>query len=178
MLQMLWMSLNWEVWESLVITSIPFQLFVWVGVTVTMLIIRFRGRIPIFWANLLAGGVAGVAAMLVCMMAAPYALDYEAYREGVRQLEAQERLQRERESPSVNALPTEFEGGGTGLDVMKLFGALISYKANSKQHQESDQQQEEKEFLQTQKTLQTVEVQFVSNPENALGEVSDSSGQR
>lgn len=132
MLQTLWILLDWEVWESLAIVSIPFQLFVWVGVMVTMLIVRFRGRIPIFWAHLLAGGIAGVAATLVCMMAAPYALDYEAYREGVRQLKTQERLQRERESPNVNALPVELEGGGIGLDVMKLFWALVSYKANSK----------------------------------------------
>ncbi|UVL70063.1 hypothetical protein [Pseudomonas protegens] len=179
MLQTLWVLLNWEAWgESLVIASIPFILFVWVGALVTMLVIRFRGRIPIFWANLLAGGVAGVAATLVCMMAAPYALDYKAYREGVRQLEAQERLQRQRESPDGNAQPVELAGGMAGLESMKIFMALVSYRANSKQPQESDQQPEDKEFLQTQKTSQTVDVQSVSNPENALGEVSDPSGRR
>ncbi|AXK52616.1 hypothetical protein DWF74_04360 [Pseudomonas protegens] len=146
MLQTLWMLLNWEVWESLAIVSIPFQLFVWVGVMVTMLIIRFRGRIPIFWANLLAGGVAGLAAMQVCMMSAPYALDYKDYRESVRKLEAQERLQRQQESPDVDAPPVELAGGMAGLESMKIFMALVSYRADSKQPQESDQQPEEKEF--------------------------------
>ncbi len=178
MLQTLWVLLNWEDWESFAIASIPFQLYVWVGSALTVLILRFRGRIPIFWASLLAGGVAGLAAAQVCMMSAPYALDYKAYRESVRQLEAQERLQRQRESPDVNAQPVELAGGMAGLESMKIFMALVSYRANSKQPQESDQQPEDKEFLQTQKTSQTVDVQSESNPENALGEVSDSSGRR
>lgn len=170
---MLWILLNWEVWESFAIASIPFQLFVWVGAALTVLILRLRGRIPIFLANLLAGGVAGLAATHVCMMAAPYALDYQAYRESVRQLEAQERLQRQRESPDVNAQPVELAEGMAGLESMKILMALVSYRADSKESQESDQQTQEKEFLQTQKTPQAIEVQSVNNPENALGEVSD-----
>lgn len=177
MLQTLWVLFNWEVWgESLVIASIPFLLFVWVGVLVTMLVIRFRGRIPVFWANLLAGGVAGLAATQVCMMSAPYALDYKAYRESVRQLEAKERLQQQRESPDVNAQPVELAGGMAGLESMKVLMALVSYRVDSKNSQESAQQPEEKKLLQTPKTSQAVDVQSVSNPEKAPGEVSDSSG--
>ncbi|GED73250.1 hypothetical protein PFL02_01000 [Pseudomonas fluorescens] len=178
MLQTLWVLLNWEDWESFAIASIPFQLYIWVGSALTVLILRFRGRIPIFWASLLAGGVAGLVAAQVCMMSAPYALDYKAYRESVRQLEAQERLQRQRESPDVNAQPVELAGGMAGLESMKIFMALVSYRANSKPPRESDQQPKEKEFLQPQKTPQTVDVQSVSNSQKALGEVSDSSGRR
>ncbi|UCZ84908.1 hypothetical protein LGQ10_00870 [Pseudomonas sp. L5B5] len=179
MLQTLWVLLNWEAWgESLVIAFIPFLLFVWVGALVTMLVLRFRGRISIFWASQLAGGVAGVAATLAFMMAANFVVDYKAYRESVRQLEAQERLQPKPESPNVETQPVELAGGMAGLESMKIFMALLSYRADSKRLRESDRQLGEKELLQTQKTSQTVEVQSVSSPENVLGEVSDSSGHR
>lgn len=178
MLQLLWVLCHWDDWETLIILAVPFQLYALCFMSISMLIFRFRGRIPYLITCVLAFVIAGWPAANVLWATLPYSLDYKDYRENLRQVREQERLQQKLAATDVDKQPVQLAGGMAGLESMKIFMALVSYRANSKQPQESDQQPEDKEFLQTQKTSQTVDVQSVSNPENALGEVSDSSGRR
>ena len=79
--------------------------------SVANIIIRLRGRIPLFWANVLDGVVASLTAMKACMVALPYALNYQEDRENVWQLVVQKRLQRQQDSPGVDTGPVELAGG-------------------------------------------------------------------
>ena len=171
-LQTLWVLLHWEDFESLVIVAVPFQLLFFIALLIIKLIVRFRGRIPIFWANVLAGGIAGLVAGQVCMMTTPYALDYKDYRESVRQLEAQERLRRQRESPKLDALPVGFAGGMAGLEAIKVLVATMPYWHDDRAQRESAKHLEDQARLQPQKVPEVVGVSPERAPEKVLEEVS------
>lgn len=176
MLQTLWVLFHWDAFESIAILALPFQLFYLVWTLVANITIRLRGRIPLFWANALVGVIASLAAMKACLVALPYALDYQEYRESVRQLAVQERLQRQQDSPDVDTGPVELAGGIGGLEVMKVFMALTSYWVDSKQLREEAQPLEGRKSSQPQLMSKAVDAQPVKAPSNVIEETSDSSG--
>lgn len=182
MLLTLWVLFHWEDWESFIIASIPFRLLFLVAMTIIMLIVRFRGRIPIFWANVLAGGIAGWATMQVFNMTVPYVLDFKDYRESVRQLDAQERLRQQREAPVVEALPVEYAGGMAGLEAIKVLVAILPYWHDERAQRRNASQLDDQARLQPQKQPEAVGVNPVTVPvivpEKVLDELSAPSEQR
>lgn len=177
MLQLLWVLCHWDDWETLIILAVPFQLYALCFMSISMLIFRFRGRIPYLITCVLAFVIAGWPAANVLWATLPYSLDYKDYRENLRQVREQERLQQKLAATDVDKQPVQLAGGMAGLEAIKVLVAIAPYWHDEQAKRKNARQLEDQVPLQPQKVPEAVLVKPVKVPEKAIEEVSGTSGQ-
>ncbi|WP_148659616.1 hypothetical protein [Pseudomonas sp. St29] len=177
MLMTLWVLCHWESCESLAILLVPFQLYTLCFMSISMLILRFRGRMPMFVACLLMLVIAGWPSANLLLATLPYSLDYKDYRENLRQVRAQERQQQKLAMKDVDKQPVHLAGGMAGLEAIKVMMVTLPYWIEAQEQRKSARVLQEQVPVQSPKAPEAVGAKPPKAVEQAPEAVSGNSGQ-
>ncbi|MDF2399628.1 hypothetical protein GWQ44_29170 [Pseudomonas sp. 3MA1] len=173
MLTTLWVLRHWENWESLAILLVPFQLYSLCFMSISMLILRFRGRIPLFVAYASMLVIAGWPSANVLWATLPYAHDYKDYRENLRQVREQERQQQKLAFNDVDKQLVRWVGGMAVFEAIKIMMATVPNWIEAQEQRKSARQLQEQAPVQSPTSPEAVGVEpaaaAAKAPENVSG---------